>query len=368
MLSESRTTRRNGKYLSLCVLVLGACSKNAVPGGPSSETNVVNAAEEIRPHASATGAEVMWSHVGDELRVAVDVDMHGPLQSYITGLSTQLVARLGPAQQLTTCGLHLEALSGIRAAVGAPLRIATEIDGRITSKQIACVLGQQTFDSLLSMGLVVQDRPQGVEVTFNPLLGKNQAEPFLSKCRPNGSCAVAKLGPLDNASWAITSQSLQTVRLHLVGAGIVNAAKDFAAAVKLTAEDVPELKKLNMDGSDGLSSEYSIQLADGTATLMATAMSSLLESFRLPTVSMIPSLQKGDNVFALKGRLLGAPAVGSIYVHRRGSATFLKRIIATEGQVVGKRQRQPLLRDCAGRFYFWSRGRNLVRQRNRWSA
>jgi signal peptidase I len=42
----------------------------------------------------------------------------------------------------------------------------------------------------------------------------------------------------------------------------------------------------------------------------------LIEAFRIPSSSMVPTLQIGDHIFAVKGPLARTPAPGDVYVYR----------------------------------------------------
>jgi signal peptidase I len=60
----------------------------------------------------------------------------------------------------------------------------------------------------------------------------------------------------------------------------------------------------------------------------------LLEAFRIPSSSMVPTLRVDDQVFVAKGPLLGTPIPGDLLVHTIEGRQYIKRYLAGPGQTV----------------------------------
>jgi signal peptidase I len=71
------------------------------------------------------------------------------------------------------------------------------------------------------------------------------------------------------------------------------------------------------------------------AIVLAVAVRSMVRIYAIPSVSMVPTLQAGDHILVIRGRL---PERGDVVVfHSPGSSDELmvKRIVATAGDLVG---------------------------------
>jgi hypothetical protein len=88
------------------------------------------------------------------------------IREQIAGIATAISALSGTP--VTDC-LALADLAHVRIAIGAPPRIAAEIDGKINAMAVACLLGDSAA-TLAQHGVVVHDRPGGIAIEV-------QAEP-----------------------------------------------------------------------------------------------------------------------------------------------------------------------------------------------
>lgn len=90
-----------------------------------------------------------------------DLSLTQPMiREQIAGIATAISALSGTP--VTDC-LALADLAHVRIAIGAPPRIAAEIDGNINAMAVACLLGDSAA-TLAQYGVVVHDRFGGIAI------------------------------------------------------------------------------------------------------------------------------------------------------------------------------------------------------------
>jgi signal peptidase I len=62
----------------------------------------------------------------------------------------------------------------------------------------------------------------------------------------------------------------------------------------------------------------------------------LVESFKVPSSSMVPTIHIDDYVFVGKGRLLGEPVAGDLLVYQQDTGPWVKRYLAGPGQTIAE--------------------------------
>ncbi len=239
-------------------------------------------------------------------------------------------------ESLSDCGIELDKLASIRVAVGEPLRIAGEIDGAISVASVTCVIGRDKLAALTALGLVLRDRPGGIAVQYkvDPTqadAGRVAATELAARCHRD-SCAVERLGttakPID-----VEIELGDAYEIKVGGAGFAGAAAAVVAAIKAQSATTPALGNARFRNDAGT---LVASFPDGTeqATALVALRQTLLEAFRMPSTSMVPTLVQGDHVFAAKGALAGAIAPGDVVVYRREDREYAKRVLGVAGQTI----------------------------------
>ncbi len=249
-----------------------------------------------------------------------------------------------PAQggkSLAECGVALAGLQQIRIAVGEPLRVAAEIDGKIEARTVGCVLGDANMAALTGRGVVVRDRPGGIAIEY--LATHEQAERAaaiggeLARRCEGASCAAAMLGPPGARLWLQLALD-KTLRLQLSGPSFHR----FAAAANALLD---ELRSTARDGTlpiireqqGALSIEVPADMSTRSSVFLALNLrQQLIESFKAPSSSMVPTIHIDDYLFVGKGRLLGDPVLGDLLVYRQDTGMWVKRYLAGAGQTIAE--------------------------------
>jgi signal peptidase I len=251
----------------------------------------------------------------------------------------QLTAALAAAGggSLATCGVALDRIDRVRIAIGEPFRLAAEIDGAIDHRGFACVLGSQRMSSLATAGITVRDRPGGLTIE-RALDGAPQAAPavddLVSRC-VGTSCGAARLGPPGREIWVeLRYGAIVVLRVH--GPGFHGAA---ALASAINAVGAPTRGALAArDEAGTLAVEMRQTDPDALSLYVVAALAlrrDVLEAFRIPAVSMAPTLMQGDHLFIAKGAWRGPLAVGDLLVYRNSDGSdYVKRLVARGGQTV----------------------------------
>jgi signal peptidase I len=286
----------------------------------------------MEPPAERSSAELL-TRVGPEPRAAITVALHDPVtKQWLAGIDALLPVFGGGS--FTACGVDFTTLESLRVAVGAPLTIAAELDGAIASTQVRCLLGKEAGALLARAQLEVRDRPGGVSITRavppRAAAGPSaNAQHLLARCAGKAACGSAVLGPPGHELVVAVALSGQQLTVRIGGPGM---ARDLADAFVGAVAADPGLAKLIVHRT----SDELVATFQGAADLAAAQVlkDHLLEAFRLPSTSMVPTLLLGDNVFVLKGALRGRLQPGDVVVFRHDDRPYIKRILAIGGQTV----------------------------------
>jgi len=240
-------------------------------------------------------------------------------------------------KSLADCGIELEKLASIRVAVGEPLRIAGEIDGAISVASVTCVIGQDKLATTSALGLVLRDRPGGIAVEYKvdrtqADVGRVAAAQLAARCH-GVTCAVARLGTTAN-SIDVEIELGETYEVKVGGAGFAGAAAAVVAAIEAQRATTPALGKATFRNDAGT---LVASFPHGSEQPAARALrETVLEAFRMPSTSMVPSLVQGDYMFAAKGSLAGAIAPGDVVVYHHEDREYAKRVLGIAGQTISE--------------------------------
>ncbi len=327
-------SRRAG-LLALLLALAAGCPYRSKPPGPEPAPR--------DPLAALVAA------VGSRPRVAASLSLDAPIiRTYLDDFE-QLPPMLG-GRTLEACGVQRSALGQLRVAIGEPMVVAAELDGKIDRKQAQCILGADLMRLLREAGVALRDRPGGLAISYTPPAsarapsgaGKPGAAPaaaagdaLIRRCAGKPACATARLGPTGKELWLNLLAEDRGITWRLDGPGLSRPAADaFVAAVKEVAAKHPELAQISVRSGGGELS-WTLTADPEPARILKEQ---LLEAFKQPSISMLPTLRLDDHFFIAKGPLRGPITPGTVVVYRvdvEGTPRmFIKRVIAVGGQTV----------------------------------
>lgn len=226
-------------------------------------------------------------------------------------LVTAELREIGPV--LADCKVDVGKLERLRVALGEPLRIAAELDGPIDVKALTCVVGESVMTRLASLGLSIRDRRGGIAVDYDVEYADAPAAAAIAAKCTTASCFAFRFGPATRSIW-VSASFARTMHVQLEGPGIGAAGAALAAALDKLRVTVPALASVKLDvRGDALGFDAA---NEPNEQLSQALRENLIEAFRIPSSSMMPTLHVGDHVFAVKGPLLGPPRPGDIFVYR----------------------------------------------------
>jgi signal peptidase I len=234
------------------------------------------------------------------------------------------------------CHIDLERLDRVQVAIGEPLRIAAELDGKIDLAAITCLLGDDRMAALAGGGVAFHNRPGGIEIDFQA--DRTRAVPatgaeLMQRCA-GATCAAAVLGPRSRPLW-LQVRLDKIVRFMLGGPGMGHGAAEIVAAIDQLRATTPALRALVAREQHGsLVIELPNPDAQATTAMSLALRAHLLEAFKIPSSSMVPTLMVDDHVFAAKGPLLGTPVPGDLLIYNFDGHPFVKRYLAGPGQTI----------------------------------
>jgi signal peptidase I len=309
-------------------IILMGCGHNASPPAASKES----APERTR----------LLGAVGPHPRGFATLSLHDPALR-TQGMELEAELRKSFGKQLSDCNIALERLDQFRIAVGEPLRIAAELDGKIDVHAVSCVVGgDPAMQALTRAGVVVRDRPGGIAIDYHVALTQDErahaaGTDLASRCT-DVICAAIVLGPPNRPLW-VQVRVRDRFQLELSGPSLGRAAVlAVVAAIDGLRQSSPELSLLNVREQHGaliveLPRDPSILSMIAAALTLRTQ---LLEAFKVPSSSMVPTLLVDDQFFVAKGPLLGALVPGDLVVYRQGDTTWVKRYLAGPGQTIAE--------------------------------
>jgi len=309
------------------VVVLAGCAK---PSGGAPSAGLVPVEPELP----------LLAAVGPSPRVYVRLSLAHPVVRPLLDEIAVTFRELRGARTLGSCGIVLTDLDEVRLAIGEPLRIAAEIDGAITLREVECVFGESGVRRLADEGVIVRDRPGGIAIE------RAADHHHADAARPIGrelgarcvaaSCAVARLATPERPLWLALALD-ETLRAQLSGADLGDGAARVAAAFARLAATWPALHSFTVREERGtLAVEVGGELDLRVARQLRDQ---LVESYRLPSSSMVPTLRQGDRVLVARGPLRRALVPGDVVAYRRDGAAFVKRYLAGPGHKITEDER-----------------------------
>ena len=309
---------------TIAVLVLAtACGPSSSPPGPKPE--------------AAPAVPSILATVGPHPRGYARLSLaHPQIRLVLDELLSRLMNARGTA--LADCNVDLARLDRVQIAIGEPLRITAELDGKLDVKAVTCVVGDAVIAAVAKAGIVLRDRPGGLAVEYRSERAEGQTVRAhgveLSKRCTGSSCMAIVLGPADRPLW-FQLWFGKVVGKQLSGPVLGNAAAAVTAALGQLRASTPALHTLVALEQDGA---LIVQMEDDgradSARARETAILQLIEAFKIPSVSMLPTLHVNDHVYAVKGALLGAPVPGDVLIYTVEGRPFAKRYLAGPGQNV----------------------------------
>jgi len=310
----------------LLLLLAAGCGHASSPPAPTSQP--------------VPAVSSLLAAVGPHPRGYARVSLADPqIRAQLMPLAAAAQRALGAS--LADCHIELAHLDRLQIAVGEPVRFAAELDGKIDVGAIACLLGNDGIATLARGGMVIRDRPGGVAIDYQ--VERAQAEAvraagtdLASRCA-GATCGAAVLGPPDRRLWVQVGYD-KTLRIQISGASLGASAAAIVAAIDGLRASTPALGLL-VARAEGGALVVEIPGDAQTAPSVAAAMAlrtQLLEAFRIPSSSMVPTLMVDDQVFVAKGTLLGAPVPGDLLVHTIEGRQYIKRYLAGPGQTIAE--------------------------------
>jgi signal peptidase I len=284
------------------------------------------------------------------------------IRAQLVALAAELTKEIGRSP--ADCGIDPARLERLQIAIGEPLRVAAELDGPIDLRALGCLAGEPAMKAVSALGLVLRDRPGGLAIEYQAEAGQTAsafaAGAELAQRCPGVICAAATLGPAGRLLRA-QFQFGKTAHFELDGPGLGRGAAAVVAAIDQLRATSPELHGIEVrDQRGALVADLSRSDVTASVALALALRQRLLEAFKIPSSSMVPTLQINDHVYAAKGPLAGALQPGDILVHNAGGRQYLKRYLAGPGQVVTETEAgisidgKPLVTEVVERNYHYA--------------
>jgi signal peptidase I len=239
------------------------------------------------------------------------------------------------------CGVQLRRdIERIEVALSEPAELRIDLSGSVSADAVRCVLEHWSERGLVgAIELEVAPLAHGVRVATRGALADGPGAPpaltrrFDELTHRFEAAAVADLAPGGAYELWFDAEGVLTLRAALRSAAQAETAVKWLehafaadssgalAAIRATAEGPVLVARAP---SLGVSQALSLR-------------QSVLEAFKLPSGSMLPTLEVGDRVYALKGASVRKPARGDIVVFAspsEPSQAFAKRVIGLPGDRV----------------------------------
>lgn len=301
--------------------------------------------------------------VGAHPRGFAQISLADPeIRAQLVALADELSKEIGRSP--AGCGIDPARLERLQVAIGEPLRVAVELDGPIDLRAVGCLAGEGAMKEVSALGVVLRDRPGGLAIEYQAEAAQTAAAgaagaDLAQRC-PGAICAAVTLGPAGR-SLRVEFQLGKTAHFEIAGPGLGRGAAAVVAAIDQLRATSPELHGFEMrDQRGALVADLSRSDVTASVALALALRQRLLEAFKIPSSSMIPTLQINDHVFVAKGSLAGAPRPGDILVHNAGGQQYIKRYLAGPGQVITETEAgisidgKPLVTEVVERDYHYA--------------
>ncbi|WP_438038030.1 signal peptidase I [Sorangium sp. So ce128] len=250
------------------------------------------------------------------------------------------------------CGVDIErSVSRVQIAVAEPAEIRADILGSLTIEDVGCLLDAEQDGGGLHAGpLEIVPLPHGGVRVATPgaLADGPGAKEALARrldeaLSRSGAAVVADLGAAD-----APIELVATVTDHLEARLSSPGRPDASLAGTRLGEALATARQSGAAGLEALEIAAAppdgfvmkVKIATEPARAAGTAIAvrrHVIESFKVPSGSMSPTVIPGDHLFVLKGKRGERAGRGDVIVFRspaNPSQRFIKRIIATGGDRV----------------------------------
>jgi len=234
------------------------------------------------------------------------------------------------------CPAIAERVSRIEALAGEGGGVLVELTGAVTPVDVGCWVGAEVGpDGRVGEDMRMRALPHGgVEVSIGDLPEGGGSPAILSRfleLRGGALAAVADVGPRERPM--IVEFANWTYGLRFVAEDDARGAADALGRVLGAIVGVaPELAKLRVERDGALVRVHG--LAFMTTIAPGSPADQLVGLYRMPTSSMLPTIEIGDHVVVLRGPLLGDVRRGDVVVVEVRGKSMFKRVIGVAGDVV----------------------------------
>jgi signal peptidase I len=250
-----------------------------------------------------------------------------------------------PIKTLDQCGVDKStALGVVEVAIGEPFQVIVEVHGSLSVAAVSCVLGMQSVDGQFSFaGFTLADLPRG-GLRFSNVADSGGAslplrERFQSLAARHAGVAIAATGSADfpvESRWLLVgTQSRFEIDFgsEAVAASAHSWLFDALAVAARTDSAVADLGI----GLQGRTLSVKPPPDQDKAMALSRALKPrVLESFKMPSGSMEPTLLPGEHFFVGKGTAVGTARRGDVVAFRApdSGAQYVKRVVGLAGDQI----------------------------------
>ncbi len=247
------------------------------------------------------------------------------------------------------CGVGLRRdIDRIEVALAEPAELRLDLSGRVSADAARCVLAKLSERGLVgAIELEIAPLTHGVRVATRGALADGPGAPpalarrFDELARRYEAAGVADLAPGGAYELWFDPRGTFTLRAALRSPTQASSAAAWLESA-LAADTTGALKAIEATAEGTVLVVRARSLSVGQALSLRQGV---VEAFNIPSGSMLPTLQVGDRLYAIKGPKAQNPARGDIVVFaspREPSQDFVKRVIGLAGdrvQIEGYRVR-----------------------------
>jgi signal peptidase I len=259
--------------------------------------------------------------------------------AHVDAANAGKAALLGPL--VAGCDLKLEhSVERIEVAIAEPAELRLDLSGSFSLESVNCVLASlKERGALGGVELEAVQLPHGVRVATHAALvdGPGTLTPLARRfdelALGSETTAVANFAPGGAYELRSVRDGEASLRVPLRSSAEAAHAAAWAKNA-FAAEPSGELRRIEV-AVEG--STLAFRARDVTTHKALLLRQNVLESFRIPSGSMAPTLLPGDLLFASKGPSVASPARGDVVVFASpedASQDFVKRVIGVAGDHV----------------------------------
>lgn len=327
--------------LGLILLAAGACAPRSGTSAPPVATTASASAVEPPPTEART-SPMPW-------RLPVPEKTHLVGRADLGVLIANQAPDLARVEVLEACGVSPNALMGeVQFAIAAPDKLLARLYADITPSQLACLLGlERAGGDALPLGpFQVAELPGGgIEFrSFTPEQATSEPR-LLRKLEPlmldHDVAVVAEVGPPEApitlelfGDKPVGNEQRGTLRLRFPSAARAASARTWlTSAITAGREQAPVLSRVAVEAHDAV---LTVRLAM-EAEMARALRAHVLEPFKIPSESGLPTLAPGDYVVLAKAPEARRVQRGDLIAFQPpegNGGPFIKRVIGVAGDRV----------------------------------